>query len=86
MAPERGTRSRLPRVDPKEKDQLLYGYSRTPEFGLAKPRPQIDFQGTGTDVGESQLSGGANGLDQLQANEAIVEIAGIPVTVDEMKG
>ncbi|XP_078345650.1 uncharacterized protein LOC144631134 [Oculina patagonica] len=84
--PER-SRSRLPRVDPKEKDQLLYGYSRTADLGLTTPRPQVavdDFQGPGTDGGENQLSG-ANGLDQLQANEAIVEIAGIPVNVGEIK-
>lgn len=68
----------MPRVDPKEKDQLLYGYSRTADLGLTTARPQVtvdDFQGSGTD----------GGLDQLQANEAIVEIAGVPVTVGEMK-
>ena len=81
----------MSRVDPKEKDQLLYGYRRsTPDYGLGTPRPQVaavDDQKIGTDVGDRQLSG-ENGLTQLQlqANEAIVEIAGIPVTVNELNG
>ena len=84
--PER-SRSRMSRVDPKEKDQLLYGYNRTAVLGITTPRPQVavdDFHESGTDDGENQLSD-ANGLDQLQTNEAIVEIAGIPVTVGEIK-
>lgn len=84
--PER-SRSRASRVDPKEKDKLLYGYSRAADLGITTPRPQVavdDFHEPGTDDGENQL-GDANGLDQLQANEAIVEIAGIPVTVGEIK-
>lgn len=80
---ERTPRSRVPRLDPKEKDQLLYGCNRnTPNFGLSTPRTQVaalDDQGTGADAGE-------NGFSQLQANEAIVEIAGIPVTVNELNG
>ena len=78
----------MPRVDPREKDQLLYGYSRTTDLGLTSPRPQVagdDCQETGTNVGENQLSGASSGLGQLQNNEAIVEVAGIPVTVGEMK-
>jgi len=87
--PLRTPRSRMPRVDPREKDQLLYGYSRTTDLGLTSPRPQLagdDCQETGTDVGEKHLSGAISGLDQLQANEAIVEVAGISVTVGEMTG
>lgn len=84
---ERTARSRVPRLDPKEKDQLLYGYNRNiPNLGLGTPRAQVaalDDQGTGVDVGNSQLSGD-NGFSQLQANEAIVEISGIPVTVNEL--
>nr|XP_058945587.1 uncharacterized protein LOC131773658 isoform X3 [Pocillopora verrucosa] len=84
---ERTARSRVPRLDPKEKDQLLYGYNRNiPNLGLGTPRAQVaalDDQGTGVDVGNSQLSG-ENGFSQLQANEAIVEISGIPVTVNEL--
>lgn len=79
----------MPRVDPREKDQLLYGYSRTTDFGLTSPRPQLagdDCQETGVDVGENHSIGASSGLDQLQANEAIVEVAGIPVTIGEMKG
>ena len=81
---ERTYRTRSPRVDPREKDQLLYGYSRTADHGHSTSEPQVAvgiFQGTGTEIGESQLSG-ANRLDQLPANEAIVEISGSPVTVD----
>lgn len=84
----RTPRSRMPRVDPREKDQLLYGYSRSTDLGLTSPWPQVagdDCQETGTDVGENQLSGGSGRLDHLQANEAIVEEAGIPVTAGEMK-
>ena len=84
---ERTARSRVPRLDPKEKDQLLYGYNRNiPNLGLGTPRAQVaalDDQGTGVDVGNSQLNG-ENGFSQLQANEAIVEISGIPVTVNEL--
>ena len=79
----------MPRVDPREKDQLLYGYSRTTDLGLTSPRTQLagdDCQETGVDVGENHLIGAGSGLDQLQANEAIVEVAGIPVTIGEMKG
>ena len=79
----------MPRVDPREKDQLLYGYSRTTDLGLTSPRLQIagdDCQETGADVCENQLRAASSGFDQLQANEAIVEVAGIPVTVGEMKG
>lgn len=82
--PERPFRTRVPRVDPREKDQLLYGYSRTADLGLTPSEQQVamgSLQGTGTDVEESQLSG-ASRLEQLQANEAIVEITGTPVTVE----
>lgn len=87
--PVRTPRARMPRVDPREKDQLLYGYSRTTDLGLTSPRPQLagdDCQETGVDVGENHSIGASSGLDQLQANEAIVEVAGIPVTIGEMKG
>ena len=79
----------MPRVDPREKDQLLYGYSRTTDLGLTSPRPHLhvdDCQETGSDVDGKHLSGAISGLDQLQANEAIVEVAGIPVTVGEITG
>jgi len=79
----------MPRVDPKEKDELLYGYSRTTDLGLTSPRPQLagdDCQEIGANVGEKHLDVAISGLDHLQANEAIVEVAGIPVTVGEMKG
>ena len=81
---ERTYRTRAPRVDPREKDQLLYGYSRTADLGLTTSEPQVavgSFQGAETEIGESQLSG-ANRLEQLQENEAIVEISGSPVTVE----
>jgi len=79
----------MPRVDPREKDELLYGYSKTNDLGLTSPRPQLagdDCQETRADAGEKHLNDAIGGLDQLQANEAIVEVAGIPVTVGEMKG
>lgn len=72
---ERMFRSRVPRVDPREKDQLLYGYNKTADLGLMTCEPQVSvgsFQGTGAEGDE----------DQLQANEAIVEISGTPVTIE----
>lgn len=81
---ERTYRTRGPRLDPREKDQLLYGYSRTGELGLTTSEPQAavgSFQGSGTEVDENQLNG-ANRVEQLQANEVIVEISGLPVTVE----
>lgn len=86
--PLRTPRSRVPRVDPREKDKLLYGYSRTTDLGITSPRPQVagdDCQETGVDVGENQLSSAGNGLDQLQADEAIVEVTGIHVTLGDIK-
>ncbi|XP_068688825.1 uncharacterized protein [Montipora foliosa] len=81
---ERVSRGRLPRVDPKEKDQLLYGYSRSMQIGLSTARqPPVErsFQGAVTEVDESQFSD-SSPLDELQANEAVVEISGTPVSVE----
>ena len=81
---ERTYRGTRPRLDPREKDQLLYGYSRTPDLVVRTSEPEAAVaspQGTGMDVDESQLNG-ANHLEQLSENEAIVEISGSPVTVE----
>lgn len=84
---ERTYRGTRPRLDPREKDQLLYGYSRTPDLVVRTSEPEAAVaspQGTGMDVDESQLNG-ANHLEQLSENEAIVEISGSPVTVEWVK-
>ena len=80
---ERMFRNRVPRLDPREKDKLLYGYSRSADLYLSSSEPQVgvdSFQGA-TAVDESQLREG-NRPEQLQTNEAIVEISGTSVTVE----
>ena len=80
-APGRVFRSRYPRVDPREKEELLYGYSRSTEFGLSTPRPQAaecSFQETEAELEDGQSSP----VGELPANEAIVEVSGTSVTVE----
>ena len=75
---ERMFRSRVPRLDHREKDKLLYGYSRSAELYLSTSEPQDggdSFQGTRTAVDDSHPV-------QLETNEAIVEITGTSVTVE----
>lgn len=75
---ERMFRSRVPRLDPREKDKLLYGYSRSADLYLSTSEPHDggdSFQGTGTAVDDSHPV-------QLETNEAIVEITGTSVTIE----
>ena len=73
--PERMFRSRVPRIDPREKDQLLYGYNKSADLGLVTSEPPVS-------VGSFEGSGAGDDEDQLQANEAIVEISGTPVAIE----
>ena len=73
---ERPFRSRL-RVDPKEKDELLYGYSRTLDLGLST----TDTQESMSEFREAECK--ASSVDHLQPHEVIVEVSGTPVTFEE---
>ena len=73
---ERPFRSRL-RVDPKEKDELLYGYNRTLDLGLSVTS---EVQQAVNEFRETESK--TNDMDQLPADEAVVEISGTPVTLE----
>lgn len=82
--PGRVVRSRYPRVDPREKEELLYGNSRSTEFVLSTPRPQAvecSFQETEAKLEDGQSSETIP-VVELPANEAIVKVSGTSVTVE----